>query len=428
MSELRRQLGLSDATLLVVGTIIGSGIFVAPNLVARQLDSAPWILAAWIAGGVVTLFGALAFAELGAMFPSTGGQYVYLREAWGPAVAFLNGWTSFIVIFSGALAWMAVSFSAYLGEFVRMPHWGAKAAAVGLIALVTTLNYRGLRTGANVQDVLTVLKLVGLAVIVAAALLTPAAAGAAVHAPVRFGAFGLAMIACLLSYDGWVAVGLVAGEIREPQKTIPRALFLGVGMVVAAYVAANVAYLRLLSPAEMAAAERVGALSAARAMGPAGGAFLAGLILLSVAGACNGWMMSTPRIYFAMARDGLFFQRFGEVHARFGTPARAILFQGAWSALLAVTGTYETLAAYAMFATWIFYGVSVLGVVRLRRTRPQAERPYRMWGYPVTPLLFAAAACGFVINTLIEAPGPAFTGLFLIAAGLPAYFFWHRRR
>ncbi len=428
MSELRRQLTFTDATLLTVGVIIGGGIFVAPNLVARQLPSPPWIMAAWLAAGVLSLFGALAFAELGSMFPAAGGQFVYLREAWGPLPAFLSGWTGFLVIYSGALAWLSVSFAAYLGEFVTLAPWGSKLVSLAIIAAATLVNALGARAGAKVQDALTVIKIAGLAIVIGAAFLSGERAAHAAAGTVSAGGFGLAMVACLLSYDGWVAIGMVAGEIRDPQRTIPRALFAGIGLVVAAYLAANFAYLRLLTPGEIAATDRVGAMAASRGMGAAGGAFLAALTMISVAGSCNGWMLAVPRMYYAMARDGVFFAQFAQVHQRFGTPARAIVMQGLWAALLAVSGTYEALAAYAMFATWIFYGLSVLGVLRLRRARPDAPRPYRMWGYPLTPLLFCTVAFGFVLNTLVQAPRPSFSALGLIAAGLPAYWFWHRKR
>jgi APA family basic amino acid/polyamine antiporter len=234
------------------------------------------------------------------------------------------------------------------------------------------------------------------------------------------------MIACLLSYDGWVALSFVAGEVNDPKRNLPLALALGVALAIAIYVLANVAYLRVLTPAEIAATPRVGALVAERSMGPAGGAFVSITILFSIVGAINGWAMTAPRIYFAQARDGLFFRRFARIHPRFQTPHLSILMFGGWSALLAITGTYETLAAYAMFAAWVFYGITSLGVIVLRRSQPQRPRPYRMSGYPVTLLVFAAVALGFVANTFATSPGPALVGTLLIAAGVPVYFIWKR--
>ena len=324
--ELPRRLGLLDSAAIVVGTIIGSGIFVVPNLVARSLPSEPWIIAVWVFTGVLSFFGALAYAELGAMIPATGGQYVFLREAYGPLFGFLCGWTYFFIVISAAIAWLSITFATYVGYFVTLTPLVSKAIAVGLIAAVTLVNYRGVAVGAAVQKTFTLMKVLGLAVLVGAAFLAerhaailatgvPPASGA-----VTLSGFGVAMIACLLSYDGWVALSFVAGEVKNPKRNLPLALSLGLALAIGIYVLANVAYLRVLTVAEIAATPRVGALVAERTMGPAGGAFVSFTILLSIIGAINGWAMTAPRIYFAQARDGLFFRRFGAVHPRFQTP------------------------------------------------------------------------------------------------------------
>jgi APA family basic amino acid/polyamine antiporter len=430
--ELPRRLGLLDSSAIVVGTIIGSGIFVVPNLVARSLPSEPWILAAWVFTGVLSFFGALAYAELGAMIPATGGQYVFLREAYGPLFGFLCGWTNFFIVISAAIAWLSITFATYVAYFVPLTPLVSKVVAVGLIAAVTLVNYRGVVAGAAVQKTFTLMKVLGLTVLVGAAFLSarhetaPVVAASSVPGPVTLSGFGLAMISCLLSYDGWVALSFVAGEVKNPKRNLPLALALGLALAIGIYVLANVAYLRVLTPAEIAATPRVGALVAERSMGPAGGAFVSVTILLSIVGAINGWAMTVPRIYFAQARDGLFFRRFATIHPRFQTPHLSILMFGAWSALLALTGTYETLASYAMFAAWVFYGMTSLGVIALRRAQPQRPRPYRMTGYPVTLLVFAAVALGFVVNTFVATPGPALVGTLLIAAGVPVYFIWKR--
>ena len=429
--ELPRRLGLLDSAAIVVGTIIGSGIFVVPNLVARSLPSEPWIVTAWVFTGVLSFFGALAYAELGAMIPATGGQYVFLREAYGPLAGFLCGWTYFFVIISAAIAWLSITFATYVGYFVPLGPALSKAVAVGLIATVTLINYRGVTVGAAVQKTFTLMKVLGLAVLVGAAFLSPPHAPAAATASAADGVtltgFGVAMIACLLSYDGWVALSFVAGEVKDPKRNLPLALAAGLALAIAIYVLANVAYLRVLTPSEIAAAPRVGALVAEHTMGTVGGAFVSATILLSIVGAINGWAMAAPRIYFAQARDGLFFRRFAAVHPRFQTPHLSILMFGAWSALLALTGTYETLASYAMFAAWVFYGLTALAVMVLRRKQPLRPRPYRMTGYPVTLMVFAAVALGFVVNTFVATPGPAVTGTVLIAAGVPVYFIWKRK-
>jgi APA family basic amino acid/polyamine antiporter len=432
VGELPRKLGLPDSCAVVVGTIIGSGIFVVPNLVARSLPSGPWMLAAWVFSGVLSFFGALAYAELGAMIPATGGQYVFLREAYGPLMGFLCGWTYFFVIISAAIAWLSITFTTYLAYFVPLSGSASKAIAVGLIAVVTLVNYRGVAAGAAVQKAFTLMKVLGLAVLVAAACFSaphhlPALQTTSTSSTITLTGFGVAMIACLLSYDGWVALSFVAGEVKDPKQNLPLALTVGLALAIAIYVVANVAYLRVLTPQEIAAAPRVGALVAERSMGTAGGAFVSATILLSIVGAINGWAMAAPRIYFAQARDGLFFRRFAAVHPRFQTPHRSILMFGAWSALLALTGTYETLASYAMYAAWIFYGLTSLAVPVLRRKQPLRPRPYRMTGYPTTLLVFVAVALGFVVNTIVATPGPAITGTLLIAAGVPIYFIWKHK-
>ena len=426
-AELPRKLGLFDSAAIVVGTIIGSGIFLVPNLVARNLPSPIWIIGVWIFTGVLSFFGALAYAELGAMIPSTGGQYVYLREAYGPLWAFLCGWTYFFVIISAAIGWLAISFANYLGYFVPLTPALSKAVAVGLIAAVTLVNYRGVTAGAAVQNLFTLMKVGGLVILVISAFLsvrTPSAPVASAPAGFSVSHFGVAMISCVLAYDGWVALSFVAGEVKNPKRNLLLALALGLGLAVGIYVLANLAYLRVLGVGEIAATDRVGALAAERAMGPWGGSFVSLTILMSIVGAINGWAMTAPRIYFAQAQDGLFFRRFAEIHPRYQTPGFSILAFGAWAALLALTGTYENLASYAMFAAWIFYGLTSIGVLVLRRKFPDRPRPYRMTGYPVTLFLFVAVALGFVINTFIATPGPAIVGTLLIAAGVPAYFFW----
>jgi len=426
-TELPRKLGLVDSAAIVVGTIIGAGVFLVPNLVARNLPSPSWIIGVWIFSGALSFFGALAYAELGAMIPATGGQYVYLREAYGPLWAFLCGWTYFFVILSAAIGWLAISFANYLGYFIPLTPVSSKAVAVGLIAAVTLVNYRGVTAGAAVQNLFTLMKVGGLVVLIVSAFLVnrPAAAAAA-SAPgtISIGHFGVAMISCLLTYDGWVALSFVAGEVKNPKRNLLLALAVGLGLAIGIYVLANVAYLRVLSPGEIAATDRVGALAAERTMGPWGGSFVALTILISIVGAINGWALTAPRIYFAQAQDGLFFRRFAQIHPRYQTPGFSILVFGAWAALLALTGTYETLASYAMFAAWIFYGLTSMGVLALRRKFPNRPRPYRMTGYPVTLFLFVAVALGFVVNTFIATPGPAVVGTLLIAAGLPAYLFW----
>jgi APA family basic amino acid/polyamine antiporter len=427
-AELPRALGLVDALAIVIGCVIGGGIFLVPNLIAQNLASGPWILGSWVFAGVVSFFGALACAELGAAMPATGGQYVFIREAFGPMAGFLCGWTNFLIARGAQSAWLAVVLVIYISYFHPFGAVASKAIAVGAIALFTYINYRGVSLGALVQKSFAAAKLVGILAIVGSAFLfghAPAATSAAV-APMTFSSFGVALIACLLAYDGWVQMSFVAGEIRNPRRNIVLALGFGIAAVITVYLLANLAYLRVLSIAEIAASTHVGADAAARVLGPVGGTLVSIIILLSIVGSLNGAVLTCPRVYFAQAQDGLFFRRFGEVHPRYQTPAFAILAQGVWAAVLIVSGSYETLIDYAMFAIWLSYVFMIAGVVVLRRTQPDRPRPYKMWGYPVTPLLFIGVALWFLGNMLVTRPGPAFAALGLIAAGVPVYFLWRR--
>ena len=427
-SELPRKLGLIDSLAIVVGIVIGGGIFLVPNLVARNLPSESSILGVWLFAGVASFFGALACAELGAALPSTGGQYVFLREAYGPIGGFLYGWTMFVVGRTAQVSWMAVTFSLYLSYFVPLGPVASKLLGIGIIAVFAAINYRGVSGGALVQKNFTSAKVLGLLIIIGGALFYRGAIATGATAVPHFSLsqFGVALIACLLAYDGWVQVTFVAGEITNPKKNILRALALGVGACIAIYMLANLAYLRVMSIPEIAASDHVGASAAERVLGPAGGTLVAAIILVSIIGTVNGCFLTSPRIYFAQARDGLFFARFAEIHPRFLTPAFSIVAQAIWAVILLLSGTYETLLDYAMFALWVSYALMVAGVVILRRKQPQLERPYRMWGYPVTPMLFVAVALWFLGNTLIEKPGPAVAALLLIVSGVPVYWLWQR--
>jgi len=426
--ELQRKLGFLDALAIVVGMIIGGGIFVVPNLVARSLASSSAILALWILAGVVSFFGALACAELGAAIPATGGQYVFLREMYGPVGGFLFGWTMFVVGRTAQVSWLAVTLAFYVSYFIPLGPWEAKLLGIAVIAVFAAVNYRGVSAGALVQKSFTLAKIVGLLIIIGSGLLYRGHVAAQAPATAHFslGQFGVAAIACLLAYDSWVSVSFVAGEIKNPQRNIVLSLAFGLAICMAIYTLANVAYLHVLSIPEIAASDHVGASAAERALGPAGGTLVSVIILISIIGTLNGSFLTSPRIYFAQARDGLFFRRFGEIHPRFRTPGFAIVAQAIWSVVLLLSGSYESLTDYAMFAMWISYGLMVLGLMILRRTRPEMVRPYRMWGYPVTPILFLAVAVWFLVNTLITRPGPALAGLGLIATGIPVYFVWRK--
>jgi basic amino acid/polyamine antiporter, APA family len=429
-SDLPRQLGVWDASSLVVGTVIGAGIFLVPSIMARHLPSAPAILAVWAVGGILSYFGALAYAELGAMFPATGGQYVFVREAFGKPLAFLCGWTLFLVVMPGQIAALAVGFAAYLGTFAPMNAAAARIVAVGLIAAFTFVNYRGLKLGAAVQNVFTVLKLAGIAVLVCAAFLSrrPSqlhfASTASDFDPRQF---GLALAAALVAYDGWNNLSFVNGEILNAKRTIPKALGTGVALCAVVYVVVTTAYLRVLSVSAVVASSHVGTDMASRVLGSGGLVFLTIAILISILGSTNGNVLAAPRLYFAQAEDGLFFSRFAKVHPRFKTPSFSIVMQGVWASILTLTGSYELIVTYAIFCAWCFYLFVVIGLIVLRWRKPHYPRPYKMWGYPVTPLLLAAVTVWFLVDSLVGNPIPSVSGLVILLGGLPVYFLWRWR-
>lgn len=428
-AELPRRLSLFDSIAIVIGMMIGGGIFMVPNLVARSAPTMPAVIGAWLLAGVVSFLGALACAELGAALPATGGQYVFLREAYGRPAAFLCGWSLFTVVRSAQVAWLAVVFSIYISYWVPLAPAISKLLSLAALAVFMLVNYRGIRLGAIVQNSLTLAKVAGILIIISAALLlaprvsSPAASSAPA---VSASSFGVALIACLLGYDGWVQLSFVAGEIRNPQRNIVRALILGTLAVTAIYLMANLAYMRVLTLPQIAASEHVGADATAHVLGAAGASVVSALIVLSILGTLNGSFLTTPRVYFAQAADGLFFRKFADIHPKHGTPGFAILAQGAWAAVLSLTGSYESLTDYALFGTWIFYGLMIAAVIVLRRTRPELHRPYRMWGYPATPVVFLAVTLWFLINMLVTRPVPAFAGLGLMLTGVPAYLLWRR--
>lgn len=429
-SVLRRELGIWDASSLVVGTVIGAGIFLVPSIMARRLPSDAGILAVWVVGGILSLFGALAYGELGAMFPRTGGQYIFLREAFGKPLAFLCGWALFLVVMPGQIAALAIGFATYLGTFITLGTAGERGVAVGLIALLTLVNYRGLRFGTAVQNSLTALKLAGIAVLVLAAFLSHRPNQlhfAATRADFAPRSFGLALAVALVAYDGWNNLSFVNGEIRNPGRTIPKALGLGVAFCGAVYVLVTAAYLRVLPLGAVAASSHVGTDAAQILLGRSGTLFLTCAILCSILGSTNGNVLAAPRLYFAQARDGLFFARFRTVHPRFGTPSFSILVQGVWASLLALTGSYERVITYAIFCAWFFYLCVVVGLMVLRWRRPFYPRPYSLWGYPYTALVFVVVTVWFLVNSLVANPVPSVTGLIILVAGLPVYYFWQSR-
>jgi APA family basic amino acid/polyamine antiporter len=363
------------------------------------------------------------------MFPVTGGQYVFLRESLGPMCAFLCGWTFFLVVMSGNIAFLAIGFATYLSSLWPMNAAESRAVAVSIIALFTIINYRGLRLGETVQNILTLSKLGGIIILVGAAFLShsPSPLERVHDADLTPHEFALALAGALVAYEGWSNLSFVNGEIRNPMRNIPIALGVGVAASAAVYVLLTAAYLRVLPVAALASSVHVGRDVAARVLGRNGATFVTLIILISILGSTNGNVLAPPRLYFAQARDGMFFAQFAKVHPRFQTPSFSILMQGAWASILASTGSYELVATYAIFGAWFFYLLVVVGLILLRRRRPAYRRPYRMWGYPATPLLLVAVVGWFLISNLISNPVPSLGSVAVLASGIPVYWFWKRR-
>ncbi len=434
-----RCLGVGSITAIVVGTMIGSGIFIVPATVAAGVKAPLVMLAVWVFGGIACMFGALAIAELAAAFSSeTGGLYVYLREVYGPLVGFLFGWALLLVIDTGTIATLSLAFATkYLPYFVPLSAAGQKAAAVLFILFLVAINYAGVRQGARLQNVLTVIKFVALSGIIAVVFLFARGDWGNLTAPKPsglggdfVGQFGLALVAALWAYKGFEISTFNAGETKNPSRTIPLGLIAGCGLVTLLYILTNVAYLYAVPAPEMAGSARIAADAMNAAVGPVGASIVAFIILLSILGAANGHVLTGPRVYYAMAKDGLFFSRLAGVHPKFRTPHVALLIVGAWSIALSLgpSGKFEEMLKFAVFGAWIFLGLAVLGVFILRKRRPDLPRPYRTWGYPVTPAIFVLAALFVLVNTLVKSFWNSFAVLAFIALGIPAYLYWNRKR
>jgi APA family basic amino acid/polyamine antiporter len=436
VTNLARVLSLRDLILIVIGTVIGSGIFLVPGSVLRQVDGhiGPMLLV-WVVGGVLSLLGALTYAELGAMDPAAGGLYIYLRRAFGPLTAFLYGWTFFLVMGSGSAATLAVASTSYLQEFVPLDATGQKLCAIFLLAIVAAINVASTRGSANVQNWSTGIK-VG-ALLVMSAVLLAAGQGFSGSAdgmwpraitPSFLSSMGLSMIGVLWAYEGWQYVTFSAGEAIDPQRTFPRAIVVGTAALIGIYVFANVGYLAALGPRGLAASDRVAAEAVQSIVGPGAAKLVAAAILVSIFSAINGITITAPRVYYAMAKDDLFFRRLADVHPRFGTPALAVMAGTAWAMVLATTGTFEQLFTYVVFVSWIFYALGAVGVFVLRRREPAAARPFKVPGYPWTPRAFILAAFALVANTIATQPGRAAVGIGVVLLGMPVYAIWRAVR
>ena len=436
-TDLKRELTLFDAVMINAGTMIASAIFIVPASIAAAVPGSAMSTLVWIIGGAVSLLGALSVAELAAAYPEAGGQYAYLREAYGPVPAFLYGWANFAVINTASIAAIAVGFARYVGFFTHSPLTEAaiRVSAIASIVGLTLLNCRGVRLGATTQNVLTSLKIAALLALIVSSFVLPGGA-AANFQPLWpsgsvgqwIGPFGVAMVAVLWAYDGWIETTYVGSEIVDPGRNLPRSIILSTVIVVVLYVLASVAYTYVLSPAVVARSSLVASDAAKVTIGSAGAALVVVAILISTLGANNGIILTAARIPYAMARGGMFFRSQGLVHPRYGTPTVALLTQGVIASTLTAFGKYDQLFTYVVFAQFVFYALSAGAVIRLRKRAPQVARPYRTWGYPVTPIVFIAFAIWLVYNTIVETPRDSAIGAGLILLGLPGYWYWKKRR
>jgi APA family basic amino acid/polyamine antiporter len=430
--DLARVLRLPDLILIVIGTVIGSGIFLVPGGVLRDSGGDVGIaLLAWLVGGVLSLLGALTYGELGAMDPQAGGLYVYLRDTFGRLPAFLYGWALFFVIGSGSVATLAAAFARYAQEFVPLSPVAAKAVSVAMIAVVAWVNARGTRRGADVQNWSTAIK-VGALLLVSVLVLVAGSGWAGTDVRVfstppssaTLPGLGAALVSVLWAYEGWHYVTFSAGETVDPQRTFARGIVVGTLAIAFVYLLANVGYVAALGPAGVMESTRVAADAVGTLFGGGWGRLVAIPILVSIFGAANGIALTEPRVFYAMAKDGLFFRKLADIHPTFGTPVVAIVAGAAWAMVLAVSGTFEQLLTYVVFAGWAFYALAAASVFVYRRRNPDAPRPFRVPGYPVTPLVFIAVSLAIVVNTLVTQPKEALLGLGFILLGTPAYYWW----
>jgi len=453
-----RQLGMFDSTMMMIGLVIGSGIFLTTGIMIQSLPYPGLILLAWTVGGLLTLTGALTYAELGAAMPEAGGQYVYLRESYGPLVAFLFGWILFLVTMGGSIAALGVDFAEYFGYFFPALSTGrcvfSKAftvfnhtfhynlsvghfVALAVIILLSVFNYIGVVFGKGIQNIVTVVKIGAVLVFVAAGLI--AGSGNPVDFSLQPGdtvfsfgriitAFGVTLVAVTWSFDGWNNVAYAAGEIKNPKRNLPFSLIAGTAIITVLYCLVNYVYFLALPVSEMAGVVRIAEKTATALFGGTSAGFLSAAVLISVFGALNGCIFVGPRVYYAMAKDDLFFRRVSEVHPRFKTPAFSIVVQTIWACILTLTGTFEQLFTYIVFITVLFYVLTASSIFILRKKRPDMPRPYKTWGYPVIPLIFIIVYVVFMINTLLEKPVESLAGALLTVIGIPVYYYWKNSR
>jgi APA family basic amino acid/polyamine antiporter len=447
-AQLDRAIGLGGATMLVIGSVIGTGIFLTTGIMFEQLPSVPLVLLAWVAGGLLAMAGGLTYAEMGSMFPRSGGLYVFLSEAYGPVIGFLFGWACVLVILTGSVAAVAVGFAEYFSYFfpalgtdrllmtVPAP-WGTwtltagQLVAAASIAVITAVNYVGVRSGNRTNAVVTAAKMAALLAVPILALIyfrvEPAFTPVVPPDVARpLAAFGVAMIAVMWTYEGWYYVAFAAGEIKDAARNLPRALILGTAALASIYVIVNIAYAFSLSVEEMAGVVRIAEKAVTTLVGPVGAGLVAGTVVVSAFGCNVAGVIAASRACFAMAADRRFFPAAARVHPEYRTPHIALLITSGWAAFLTLTGGYEALFTYVTFASVLFGTLGGVAIFVLRARRPDVPRPYRTHGYPIVPALYVLGSFALVWNTLLERPTESIAGLGLVALGLPFYFYWSR--
>tara|TARA_B100000579_G_scaffold149177_1_gene121068 strand:+ start:196 stop:1530 length:1335 start_codon:yes stop_codon:yes gene_type:complete len=430
-SNLKRVLSLTDAIMINVGGILGSGIFMVPATVALYTLSSSLFFLVWIIGGIVSLFGALSVAELGAAMPKAGGQYVFLNKAYGPLWGFLYGWTAVAVINTASIAAVAMAFSEYLGFFFVLSRFEIKVIAILSIVILTIINIIDVKSGARFQNLFTYTKISAISIVILLGLTLNGGSLNNFYPMIidksffsLVGPLGLAMVAVLWTFDGWIFVTYVAGEVKDPGRNIPLSIILCMVIVLSIYLALNYVLVYVLGFDKMIGSELVMSDAASVFLGGKGAAIITVIILISLIGANNGFVLTSARINYAMSKDGLFFKQASTIHSKFKSPANALLMQCAWSSILTLTGTFNQLITYIIFASWIFYAMSAGAVIILRNKLPDLKRPYKTPLYPWIPITFIFFAVFLTINTILEAPRDAAIGSVLILTGLPFYKYW----
>ncbi len=445
--KLKRQLGLFDSTMMVIGIVIGSGIFMTTGLMAEVLPSPSFILITWALGGVMMLAGALTYAELGAAMPKAGGQYVYLREAYGPLPAFLFGWVAFIAYLTGTNAAIAVAIAEHMGSFfptlspeniildLGFYHLSSgQLMALTIIFGLSLVNYLGVVLGKWVQNVLTILKIGSILVFALIGLLvtTNVSIDYTLNPTgLSFGqilmGMGVALIAVNWTVGGWDYVTLVSGEVKSPEKNLPRALIFGTLAIISLYILINLAYLKSMPISQIAGEIKIGEASARALFGNGIAGLFTVAVILSMFGSLNGNILVGPRVTYAMAKDDLFFRQAADVHPKYRTPGNAIILQGIWAGILTLTGTFKELITLVVFVNFMLWIAASSTVFVLRKKQPDLHRPYKVWGYPWVPALFILFSLAVMVNTFFESPGQSLMGLGLTFLGLPAYYYWNKR-